>query len=139
MFLEVRPSNPRAIALYERSGFNEIGRRPRYYPDHHGGREDAIVIPEAAVQFGNQGNYVYVVNEDLTAAVRQVTLGAGHEGRVAVAAGLEPGERVVLEGLDRLREGGKVEIVGDGSDDAGDDAASAEGAQDGAAAAAPAR
>lgn len=44
VFLEVRPSNPRAIALYERSGFNEIGRRPRYYPDHHGGREDAIVM-----------------------------------------------------------------------------------------------
>ena len=43
VFLEVRPSNPRAIALYERSGFNEIGRRPRYYPAH-GGREDAIVM-----------------------------------------------------------------------------------------------
>lgn len=52
VFLEVRPSNPRAIALYERSGFNEIGRRPRYYPDHGGRREDAIVmamelLPEA--------------------------------------------------------------------------------------------
>ena len=44
VFLEVRPSNPRAIALYERSGFNEIGRRPRYYPDHDGRREDAIVM-----------------------------------------------------------------------------------------------
>lgn len=44
VFLEVRPSNPRAIALYERSGFNEIGRRPRYYPDHGGRREDAIVM-----------------------------------------------------------------------------------------------
>ena len=44
IFLEVRPSNPRAIALYERSGFNEIGRRPRYYPDHGGRREDAIVM-----------------------------------------------------------------------------------------------
>lgn len=43
MFLEVRPSNPHAIALYEDEGFNEIGRRPRYYPDH-GGREDAIVM-----------------------------------------------------------------------------------------------
>ena len=43
VFLEVRPSNPRAIALYERSGFNEIGRRPRYYPAHDG-REDAIVM-----------------------------------------------------------------------------------------------
>lgn len=43
VFLEVRPSNPRAIALYERAGFNEIGRRPRYYPAHDG-REDAIVM-----------------------------------------------------------------------------------------------
>ncbi len=44
VFLEVRPSNPRAIALYEYNGFNEIGRRPRYYPDHGGRREDAIVM-----------------------------------------------------------------------------------------------
>jgi ribosomal-protein-alanine N-acetyltransferase len=44
VFLEVRPSNPRAIALYERSGFNEIGRRPRYYPAAANGREDAIVM-----------------------------------------------------------------------------------------------
>jgi [ribosomal protein S18]-alanine N-acetyltransferase len=51
VFLEVRPSNPRAIALYFDEGFNEIGRRPRYYPAHTG-REDAIVmamelLPEA--------------------------------------------------------------------------------------------
>jgi ribosomal-protein-alanine N-acetyltransferase len=44
VFLEVRPSNTRAIALYERSGFNEIGRRPRYYPAANNGREDAIVM-----------------------------------------------------------------------------------------------
>ena len=44
VFLEVRPSNTRAIALYERSGFNEIGRRPRYYPALNHGREDAIVM-----------------------------------------------------------------------------------------------
>ncbi|MDE2407415.1 MAG: ribosomal protein S18-alanine N-acetyltransferase [Xanthomonadaceae bacterium] len=44
VFLEVRPSNVRAIALYERSGFNEIGRRPRYYPAADNGREDAIVM-----------------------------------------------------------------------------------------------
>lgn len=44
VFLEVRPSNTRAIALYERSGFNEIGRRPRYYPAANHGREDAIVM-----------------------------------------------------------------------------------------------
>ncbi|SIP88808.1 ribosomal protein S18-alanine N-acetyltransferase [Solilutibacter tolerans] len=44
MFLEVRPSNTHAIALYHDEGFNEIGRRPRYYPDHDGRREDAIVM-----------------------------------------------------------------------------------------------
>ncbi|ASR44882.1 ribosomal-protein-alanine N-acetyltransferase [Xanthomonas citri pv. mangiferaeindicae] len=43
VFLEVRPSNPHAIALYHDEGFNEIGRRPRYYPAHYG-REDAIVM-----------------------------------------------------------------------------------------------
>ncbi|GIX36019.1 MAG: ribosomal-protein-alanine acetyltransferase [Lysobacteraceae bacterium] len=43
IFLEVRPSNPRAIALYHAMGFNEIGRRPRYYPAAQG-REDALVM-----------------------------------------------------------------------------------------------
>jgi ribosomal-protein-alanine N-acetyltransferase len=43
VFLEVRPSNAIAIALYHAEGFNEIGRRPRYYPALDG-REDAIVM-----------------------------------------------------------------------------------------------
>jgi len=43
VFLEVRPSNAKAIVLYERTGFNEIGRRPNYYPARRG-REDALVM-----------------------------------------------------------------------------------------------
>jgi ribosomal-protein-alanine N-acetyltransferase len=43
VFLEVRPSNPRAIELYRDEGFNEIGQRPNYYPAEKG-REDAIVM-----------------------------------------------------------------------------------------------
>lgn len=43
IFLEVRPSNPAAIALYHDIGFNEIGRRPNYYPAASG-REDALVM-----------------------------------------------------------------------------------------------
>lgn len=43
VFLEVRPSNRAAIVLYDREGFNEIGRRPRYYPARDG-REDALVM-----------------------------------------------------------------------------------------------
>lgn len=43
VFLEVRPSNPQAMHLYHSMGFNEIGRRPGYYPAR-GGREDAVVM-----------------------------------------------------------------------------------------------
>ncbi len=43
VFLEVRPSNLGAIRLYDSEGFNEIGRRPRYYPARDG-REDALVM-----------------------------------------------------------------------------------------------
>lgn len=86
------------------------------------GSEDVVAIPDAAVQFGSQGNYVYVVGDDDTASVRQVQLGAAHGDRVAVTEGLAAGERVVLEGLDRLYEGSKVDVVSadPGDDDDGD-------------------
>lgn len=44
VLLEVRPSNERALAVYRRYGFREIGRRKGYYPAHGGQREDAIVM-----------------------------------------------------------------------------------------------
>jgi [ribosomal protein S18]-alanine N-acetyltransferase len=43
MFLEVRPSNVDAIALYENMGFNEMAIRRKYYPSHNG-REDAVLM-----------------------------------------------------------------------------------------------
>jgi len=46
VFLEARPSVPRAIRLYEQAGFNEVGLRPDYY-DSHNGREDAIVMAKS--------------------------------------------------------------------------------------------
>ncbi len=42
VFLEVRPSNSHAVALYESEGFNEVGIRKKYYPTSHG-REDAVI------------------------------------------------------------------------------------------------
>lgn len=44
VLLEVRPSNTRALAIYERYGFKQIGRRKGYYPATNGQREDAIVM-----------------------------------------------------------------------------------------------
>jgi multidrug efflux system membrane fusion protein len=73
----------------------------------------AIVIPNAAVQFGSQGNFVYVVDAEKKASMRSVELGVTGGERVAVLKGVEAGERVVLEGLDRLRDGRPLEIVED--------------------------
>lgn len=47
LFLEVRPSNTRAITLYQTAGFNEIGLRRNYYPAPEGGREDALLMAMA--------------------------------------------------------------------------------------------
>lgn len=47
LFLEVRPSNGRAIALYRTAGFNEVGLRRHYYPAPGGGREDALLMAMA--------------------------------------------------------------------------------------------
>lgn len=44
LFLEVRPSNTRAVRLYQAAGFNEIGLRRNYYPARDGGREDALLM-----------------------------------------------------------------------------------------------
>ncbi|ANB18938.1 MdtA/MuxA family multidrug efflux RND transporter periplasmic adaptor subunit [Dokdonella koreensis] len=74
---------------------------------------DAIVIPNAAVQFGAKGNYVYVVGDDNKVGIRAITLGTADGERIAVTHGIAAGERVVLEGLDRLREGAVVEIIPD--------------------------
>ncbi|MBN3851108.1 ribosomal protein S18-alanine N-acetyltransferase [Paraburkholderia sp. Ac-20342] len=55
LLLEVRPSNHRAIRLYERFGFASIGRRKNYYPARHRGREDAIVMRLSFATEGEDG------------------------------------------------------------------------------------
>ncbi|WP_411852311.1 MdtA/MuxA family multidrug efflux RND transporter periplasmic adaptor subunit [Stenotrophomonas sp. LGBM10] len=72
---------------------------------------DAVVIPNAAVQFGSKGSYVYVIAADDTSHLRNVVLGPADGERVSVREGLKAGERVVVEGIDGLREGAKVEVV----------------------------
>lgn len=71
----------------------------------------ATVVPSASIQRAAFGTFVYVIKEDGTATVRRVTLGPAEGDRVSISEGLAPGERVVLEGVDALREGTKVEIV----------------------------
>ncbi len=70
--------------------------------------EGVTVIPAAGVQRGVDGTFVYVVKADETVTMRPVTLGPAAGERVAVLKGLTPGERLVVDGTDRLREGSKV-------------------------------
>ncbi len=90
--------------------------------------KDAVTIPADSVQFGSRGSYVYVINEG-KASIRPVTLGASDGIKVVVEDGLEGGEQVVLEGLDRLREGSNVILAdSDGSMEGGARAPGAPGA-----------
>src|SRR5947208_5633262 len=73
-------------------------------------RRDATLVPSAAVVRGGQGTFVYVINEDRTVALRKVNVGIAEADNVSVESGLAPGEQVVVEGSDRLRDGAKVEI-----------------------------
>jgi multidrug efflux system membrane fusion protein len=75
--------------------------------------KSALVIPSVAVQYGSRGTYVYVVAAENKATVRDIVLGPSDGVLQSVTQGLQPGELVVLEGLDRLREGRLVSVVSD--------------------------
>jgi multidrug efflux system membrane fusion protein len=74
--------------------------------------QDQVVIPAAAIQRGASGTFVFVVKADHTVEMRTVTLGVQQGDKVAVTQGLNPGETVVTDGADRLRDGGQVTIPG---------------------------
>jgi membrane fusion protein, multidrug efflux system len=75
---------------------------------------NVVLLPTAAVQRGAPGNFVYVVNPDSTVAVKPVKLGRVDGDRVAVETGVEAGNTVVVDGADRLRDGGRVILPGAG-------------------------
>jgi multidrug efflux system membrane fusion protein len=69
------------------------------------------VMPTAAIQRGIMGTFAYVVQEDQTVTVRAISLGPVEGEKVAVETGLKPGEQVVVDGADKLREGIKVKLI----------------------------
>jgi len=77
-------------------------------------KRGTTVVPVAAIQRGSQGTFVYVVKADQTAEVRPVKVGPSEADSVSIDDGVSPGELVVVEGADRLREGVKVELPGQG-------------------------
>ena len=71
--------------------------------------KDVVTVPVRAVQRGAPGNYVYLVGDGDTSPYIAMTLGAQDGDFFAVTAGLSPGDRVVTDGADRLRDGAKVQ------------------------------
>ncbi len=70
-----------------------------------------VVVPNAAVQIGPSGSFVYVVGADNTVSVRKLTTGPSDATRIVVASGLKAGEQVVVDGVDRLRDGARVKEI----------------------------
>jgi membrane fusion protein, multidrug efflux system len=72
--------------------------------------KDVTTISTAGVQRGVPGTFVYLVNADSTVSVRPIKLGATDGDRVEIVSGLTPGDRIVIDGADKLRDGAKINV-----------------------------
>lgn len=73
--------------------------------------EQSLSILTDAIQYGRQGTFVFLVHDDMTVQQQDIKVGIVDSGYTQVIEGLSEGDRVVVEGVDRLRAGSKVEIV----------------------------
>jgi multidrug efflux system membrane fusion protein len=78
-----------------------------------------VIVPSNAIQRGAPGTFVYLVDADDTVSARTVSLGPLDGDKYAVNSGLSPGDRVVVDGADRLRDGAKVLIAAAEDDSVG--------------------
>jgi multidrug efflux system membrane fusion protein len=70
-----------------------------------------VVVPSAAIQRNTQGAFVWVVRDDSTVTQRPVATGPTEGQDTAIESGVKAGERVVTDGVDRIREGAKVDVI----------------------------
>jgi multidrug efflux system membrane fusion protein len=73
-------------------------------------QHDALLVPAAAIQRGTMGTFVYKLKDDNTVTVTPVKLGAAQGDTVAIAEGLAEGDKVVTQGIDKLRDGAHVAV-----------------------------
>ena len=71
---------------------------------------DVVVVPSAAVQYGTPGSFVYKMQPDHTVALQVVETGISTDDRTVIVAGLSSGDTVVVDGVDRLRNGAAVSV-----------------------------
>ncbi len=75
----------------------------------------ALLVPQVAVQRGSQGAYVYLLQADGTVTARALQPGPVNGAWMAVEAQLQPGDQVVTDGMDKLREGARVNVIAAGA------------------------
>src|SRR5271155_1906360 len=71
----------------------------------------ATLAPNPAIQLGASGNFVYLLNDDSTVSKRDVVTGPGNGKLTVITSGLKAGDNVVIDGVDRLRDGAKVMVA----------------------------
>jgi multidrug efflux system membrane fusion protein len=74
-------------------------------------RKNKVLIPAVAIQRGPRGTFVYVVRPDQTVEARPVAVGGMEGGDASIESGLTANEQVVVDGVDKLQPGGKVQIA----------------------------
>jgi len=72
---------------------------------------DATLAPNPAIQLGASGNFVYLLNDNSTVSKRDVVIGPTDGKHTVITSGLKAGDKVVIDGVDRLRDGVKVKVV----------------------------
>jgi len=72
---------------------------------------NAVVVPTAAIQHGNNGNFVYRLNPNFTVRIQPIETGVVHGDETVIQKGLSFGEQVVVDGADKLTDGMKVSIA----------------------------
>ena len=73
-------------------------------------KRDAIIVPAVAIQRGPTGTFVYLVKDDDTVAVRPVKIGLSAGNDISIEQGIVPGDRVVVDGAEKLIDGMKVTV-----------------------------
>jgi len=73
-------------------------------------RKDGTVVPASVIQRGPEGAYAFVIKDDLTVQIRPVKVSQIEQGQALIDNGLQPGERVVVDGQYKLQVGSRVKL-----------------------------
>lgn len=76
----------------------------------YGTLKDALVVPTSAVQQGPDGQFIYIANDDSTVSLKKVSVVSAVGEQTAIVDGVNPGQKVVIDGVDRLKDGAKFTL-----------------------------